>query len=58
MTLRKVLACRAGALALGTAFLVAGTVGVQADECETITLGAAISLTGKYATNGYHTQHG
>ena len=58
MKLRKVLACRAGALALGTAFLVAGTVGVQADECETITLGAAISLTGKYATNGYHTQNG
>ncbi len=58
MKLRKVLACRAGALALGTAFLVAGTVGVQAEECETITLGAAISLTGKYATNGYHTQNG
>ena len=58
MKLRKVLACRAGALALGTAFLVAGTIGVQAEECETITLGAAISLTGKYATNGYHTQNG
>ena len=58
MKLRKVLACWAGALALGTAFLVAGTVGVQAEECETITLGAAISLTGKYATNGYHTQNG
>ena len=27
MKLRKVLACRAGALALGTAFLVAGTIG-------------------------------
>ena len=58
MKLRKVLACRAGALALGTAFLVAGTIGAQAEECETITLGAAISLTGKYATNGYHTQNG
>ncbi len=58
MKLRKELACRAGALALGTAFLVAGSVGAQADECETITLGAAISLTGKYATNGYHTQNG
>ncbi len=58
MKLRKVLACRAGALALGTAFLVAGTIGVKAEECETITLGAAISLTGKYATNGYHTQNG
>ncbi|RMD94108.1 MAG: amino acid ABC transporter substrate-binding protein [Alphaproteobacteria bacterium] len=29
-----------------------------AEECGTITLGAAISLTGKYATNGYHTQNG
>ncbi len=58
MKLSKDLACRAGALALGTAFLVAGSVGAQADECETITLGAAISLTGKYATNGYHTQNG
>ncbi|MEM1384241.1 MAG: amino acid ABC transporter substrate-binding protein [Pseudomonadota bacterium] len=30
----------------------------EAAACETITLGAAISLTGKYATNGYHTQNG
>lgn len=58
MELRKVLACRAGALALGTAFLVAGTVGAQAEECETITLGSAISLTGKYATNGVHAKNG
>lgn len=27
-------------------------------ECETITLGSAISLTGKYATNGIHAQNG
>ena len=58
MKLRKVLACRAGALALGTAFLVAGTIGAQAEECETITLGSAISLTGKYATNGVHAKNG
>ena len=58
MKLRKVLACRAGALALGTAFLMAGTVGAQAEECETITLGSAISLTGKYATNGVHAKNG
>lgn len=58
MKLLKVLACRAGALALGTAFLMAGTVGAQADECETITLGSAISLTGKYATNGVHAKNG
>jgi len=30
----------------------------QAQDCGTITLGAAISLTGKYATNGMHTQNG
>jgi len=30
----------------------------SAMECETITLGAAISLTGKYATNGIHAQNG
>lgn len=29
-----------------------------AQQCEEITLGAAISLTGKYATNGIHTQNG
>ncbi len=30
----------------------------QAAECDTIELGAAISLTGKYATNGQHVQNG
>ncbi len=30
----------------------------QAADCEEIILGAAISLTGKYATNGIHTQNG
>ncbi len=30
----------------------------SAMECDTITLGAAISLTGKYATNGVHAQNG
>jgi branched-chain amino acid transport system substrate-binding protein len=29
-----------------------------AAECGTITLGSAISLTGKYAANGYHAQNG
>lgn len=36
--------------------LIAGPAAAQ--QCETITLGAAISLTGKYATNGIHTQNG
>jgi len=30
----------------------------QAAECETLTLGSAISLTGKYATNGVHAKNG
>ncbi|MGB1683263.1 MAG: ABC transporter substrate-binding protein, partial [Arenicellales bacterium] len=32
--------------------------GAASAACETITLGSAISLTGKYATNGMHTQNG
>ncbi|MGB1612703.1 MAG: amino acid ABC transporter substrate-binding protein [Arenicellales bacterium] len=42
--------------------LVAGATmllpGAASAACETITLGSAISLTGKYATNGMHTQNG
>ena len=30
----------------------------EAQDCEELTLGAAISLTGKYATNGIHAQNG
>ena len=41
---------------LGTALLFS-QAGYSA-ECEEITLGSAISLTGKYATNGVHTQNG
>jgi len=37
------------------AMLLPGTV---LAACETITLGSAISLTGKYATNGMHTKNG
>ena len=38
-----------------TAFGVAVSgLAVQAQDCDTITLGLAISLTGKYATNGVH----
>jgi len=33
-------------------------VGAASAACDTITLGAAISLTGKYATNGVHTKNG
>ena len=31
---------------------------VQAQDCEPLTLGSAISLTGKYATNGVHAKNG
>ncbi|MEM6905938.1 MAG: amino acid ABC transporter substrate-binding protein, partial [Pseudomonadota bacterium] len=37
---------------------VSGGQEAAAEECGVIPLGAAISLTGKYATNGYHTQNG
>ena len=42
--------------ALAVLGLAAGTAAAQ--DCGTIEIGAAISLTGKYATNGYHTQNG
>ena len=41
---------------LGAALLFSPIV--YGDECEEITLGSAISLTGKYATNGIHAQNG
>ena len=42
--------------AAATAALIAGSTAAQA-EC-TITLGASVSLTGKYSTNGTHTKNG
>ena len=45
-------ACLAGSL-----LMLAGGA-AKADECEALTLGAAISLTGKYATNGIHAKNG
>ncbi len=41
-----------------TAALVAMPMTASAMECEQITLGSAISLTGKYATNGIHAKNG
>lgn len=38
--------------------LFAVTGAAQAAECEALTLGSAISLTGKYATNGVHAKNG
>lgn len=39
------------------AFMASTAMAVAAD-CESITLGSAISLTGKYATNGVHAKNG
>ncbi len=41
----------------GLAVSLAGTVAAKADS-DTVTLGAAVSLTGKYSTNGKHTKNG
>lgn len=49
----KPLGIAGAALAL---FAVSGAA--QAAECESLTLGSAISLTGKYATNGVHAKNG
>ena len=45
-------------IATAAVALSATTGVVHAAECETITLGSAISLTGKYATNGVHAKNG
>jgi branched-chain amino acid transport system substrate-binding protein len=45
-------------LAFAAGALMATTGLASAAECETITLGSAISLTGKYATNGVHAKNG
>ncbi len=50
---RRLLLC---ASAIATVMLAA-PFAAQAEEC-TITLGAAVSLTGKYSTNGKHTKNG
>jgi len=42
--------------ALAISLLFSGQT--QAMECEELPLGSAISLTGKYATNGVHAQNG
>ncbi len=42
--------------ALGASMLFANPA--SAMDCETLTLGSAISLTGKYATNGIHAKNG
>ena len=42
--------------ALGASLLFANSASAQ--DCDTITLGSAISLTGIYATNGIHTRNG
>ena len=43
---------------LGTAVAGLALVGATAASAHTLVLGAAVSLTGKYSTNGKHTQNG
>ena len=45
-------------LSLAAGAFLASTAIAAAADCGTIEIGAAISLTGKYATNGVHTQNG
>lgn len=51
-----------GAILLMSGALLSGPVSAadakMVDGCQVITLGAAISLTGKYATNGIHAKNG
>ena len=50
---------RAGLTAIGAAAAFAlAPISAQAADCGTIQLGAAVSLTGKYASNGHNTQNG
>ena len=44
------------ALALGVAGMAGSAMAKVVDD--TIILGSALSLTGKYSTNGFHTQKG
>ena len=44
--------------ALAALGLMAAPQVAEAQDCDTIQLGAAISLTGKYATNGVHVKNG
>jgi branched-chain amino acid transport system substrate-binding protein len=45
-------------LAVAAGALIATSSFAAAMDCDTITLGSAISLTGKYATNGVHAKNG
>ncbi len=45
-------------IAAATAMSFSAATPASAMECEDITLGSAISLTGKYATNGVHAKNG
>ena len=55
----KAPSARSTCLAAGLAgALLLGSHSAAAQECEEIVLGSAISLTGKYATNGVHAKNG
>ena len=52
----KIMKLKTLSLALG-AFMASTAIAAAAD-CEKLVLGSAISLTGKYATNGVHAKNG
>lgn len=49
---------RAGLLTAALAAICAAPMTAQAEDCGTITLGAAVSMTGIYASNGHNTRNG
>jgi branched-chain amino acid transport system substrate-binding protein len=49
---------RAGLLAAAIAAVSVAPMAAQAEDCGTITLGAAVSMTGIYASNGHNTRDG
>ena len=57
MKIPKIPTAFGGVIAAALLFSLSSLV-ARAQDCDEIILGAAISLTGKYATNGIHTQNG
>ena len=47
-----------GGVAATAMLALFGTGQAHAAECEPLDIGSAISLTGKYATNGIHAKNG
>ncbi len=56
--LSAITACLSGSVLLFSGAAFSADEAKQINGCEALTLGAAISLTGKYATNGIHAKNG